>query len=70
MWINLTVIDENGTETYCPVNFDNVVTYAPITNDKYPTAESVLYTTGIFVQTMPVRETVDEITTLKEQASV
>lgn len=61
MWLTFTVIDENGTQTTCPVNMDNVVTYTPIKNDKYPDAESVLYTTGVFVQTMPVVETVEEI---------
>lgn len=66
MWINLTVIDEEARETPCPINMDNVVTYTPITNDKYPGAKSVLYTTGVFVQTMPVTQTVEEITALKE----
>ena len=66
MWIKLTVIDEQGTQTTCPINMDNVVTYALITNDKYPDAKSVLYTTGMFVQTMPVLQSVEEIDALME----
>ena len=66
MWIELTVIDEQGTKTTCPINMNNVVTYTPITNDKYPDAQSVLYTTGMFVQTMPVLQTVEEIDALME----
>jgi len=69
MWIKLTVVDENGTETTCPINMDTVVTYTPIINDKYPTAQSVLYTTGVFVQTMPVVQTVEEIETLMENSA-
>lgn len=66
MWIKLTVVDEEGNQTTCPINMDNVVTYTPITNDKYPDSQSVLYTTGVFVQTMPVMQSVEEIDALME----
>ncbi len=69
MWIELTVIDEQGTETTCPINMDNVVTYTPIKTDQYPTAKAVLYTTGMFVQTMPVMESVEDIAAKMKEAA-
>lgn len=69
MWIELTVIDEQGTETKCPINMDNVVTYTLIATDQYPTANTVLYTNCMFVQTMPVVETVAEITDKMKEKS-
>ena len=68
MWIELTVIDEEGNETACPINMDNVVTYTPIRADQYPKAQAVLYTTGVFVQTMPVLESVEEIDAKMKEA--
>jgi len=62
MWIKLTVIDEDGRRTEeCPINMNTIITYAPIKNEKYPEARSVLYTNGVFIQTIPVIEKIEEI---------
>lgn len=67
MWINLTIVDETGRETVAPINMDNVVTYAVLTDpEKYPEAKSVVYPAGGFIQTLPVKETKETIDKLLE----
>lgn len=66
MWIQLTVIDETESQTTVPVNMDNVVTYTKLVKGQYPNANTVLYTTCQFLQTLTVTQTVDEIEALLE----
>lgn len=70
MWINLTVVDETDRQTVAPINMDNVVTYAVLQDpEKYPNANAVVYPAGGFIQTLPVKETPEEIDALLEQAT-
>jgi hypothetical protein len=54
MWIDFSIVDQDGKVTITPINMDTIVTFARLNDPAYPKANSVLYPCGGHFPSLPV----------------